>query len=253
MLICWNRGLTSSLGGGCCWFSEQPEVRGQQGEDREGAGPCRGCAGGPLGTPPPRRLQAELCLLPPPQTAASPHHPLRETLRGTCRSCLPQAHCSTSCLSPQGLRPPPQAGEAPRGAQPSVGPRLRDGSLKSCTEGGVHQPPQRQGSAAPRPQVWAEAAESGASPAPRPRLDLAQASASPLPPQTGAQGMSRRREHGAHLPGQLGSSHASPLPGLGRRRAKPSASWTHPTARVQSGGGGRLLEDSTSCPVSHLP
>lgn len=39
VLICWNRGLSSSRGRGEGFqFSEQPEVRVQEGEDKEGDG-----------------------------------------------------------------------------------------------------------------------------------------------------------------------------------------------------------------------
>lgn len=78
---------------GGCRLSEQPEVRGQQGEDREGAGPCRGCAGGPLGTPPPRRLQAELCRFLLSSTACTlPRTPLEAAGHAWPR-------CGPSCLT----------------------------------------------------------------------------------------------------------------------------------------------------------
>lgn len=43
-LTCWNRGFSRPAPPGGCQFAEWPEARGQEGEDRAGAGPPQGVA-----------------------------------------------------------------------------------------------------------------------------------------------------------------------------------------------------------------
>lgn len=135
VLICGNRGLTTSLG-----------AAGSQSSQRSGVSKVRtGRALGPAGAvqgghwaprlPGGSRLSSACFLLSStactlPRTAAQPQlvpfpgrilHPLKETVRGWgggisgSPPACPQAHCSTSCLGPWGLRPPPQAWGGPPG------------------------------------------------------------------------------------------------------------------------------------------